>query len=404
MDRKPLYIERVVGTLVGNDTSSDTGMQQYGQVLRPKLFEDFLSTSRGIFTTEPIARSATNDDEAFTTAGAYLLRIIPPANSPARTTSTSAFAMAVSKQGKLFLNIPGSRVEKYASGTKNVSAEVNMDGALKMHLGASKPDNISLHLTLDGAAVFDFRGDTGGAALRFKTHSSYVIESQGVPDNNNLAYSESLQGNRQSFTTADSIENVAGSKATTVNGGYRVLSDRFSVNAHSGMAVNAGGYDFLSAGKTQYQYALAVLETIVLGGKTSTILAGGVTETLLAGAWNTSVVGGAMSTNVAAGAYTVAVASGAVSISTAAGAMSLAAAAGAVSITAGLAMTLTAGLAMNLTAPTAITLTSAQVLIGSPAAPLGVCRGAPMQPPGTPSLDWITGLPLQGAALFRSAL
>jgi hypothetical protein len=31
-----------------------------------------------------------------------------------------------------------------------------------------------------------------------------------------------------------------------------------------------------------------------------------------------------------------------------------------------------------------------------------VARGAPMHPPGSPSLDWITGIPLQGSAMVRS--
>jgi hypothetical protein len=404
MDRRPTYIERVLGTLIGNDTSSDTGLQQYGQLLRPKIFDEFQSTSRGAFTTEPIARSPLDDSEAYTTAGAYLMRIVPPANPAGRSDTISAFAMAVSKQGKLFLNVPGSRIEKYASGTKNISAELNFDGAVKARIGASKPDNIALHLTLEGGAVFDFRGSASGAGLQFRTHSSYVIEAQGVPDNNNIAYSEQLQGARESYTSADSTESVDGAKITNVSGGYSILADRLSANAPSGFGLNAGSIDVLSSGKSQYQYAQQVLETIVTGGKTSTFLAGGITETALVGSWTTNVLGGSMSTTVAAGSYSVSVGSGSVSISTAVGAMTLSAAAGAISMTAGLAVSITAGTSMNLTAPTAITLTSAQVLVGGPAAALGVCRGAPMNPPGSPSLDWITGLPLAGSATFRSLL
>lgn len=404
MDRKPIYIERVLGTLIGNDSSSDTGLQQYGQLLRPKVFDDFLATGPGVFTTEPIGRSAMDDSEAYTTTGAYLFRLIPPPSPAGRSDTVSTFAVAVSKQGKLFMNVPGSRVEKYSSGTKNVSAEINMEGALKMRLGAATPDNIALHLTLEGGAVFDFRGGASGAGLTFRTHSSYIIEAKGVQDTNNVAYSENLQGNRESFTAADSVQNVAGAKITTVNGGYTILADRFSVQAQSGFGLNAGGIDVLSSGKSQYQYALQVLETIVLGGKISTILAGGLTETAVVGARTINVLGGAMATNIPAGAYSVTVGSGAISLTTATGALSLAAAGGAVSMSAGLAMTVTAGLAMNLTASTAVVVTTPQMLIGSPAAALGVCRGVPMMPPGSPSLDWITGLPLQGAAVFRSAL
>ncbi len=404
MDRRPLYIERVMGTLIGNDSSSETGMQQYGQLLRPKIFDEFQSTSSANFSTEPISRSPFDDSEAYTTAGAYLLRITPPANPAGRNDTLSAFAMAVSKQGKLFLNVPGSKVDKYPSGTKNVSAEINLEGALKARIGASRPDNIALHLTLEGGAIFDFRGSASGAGLQFRTHSSYVVEAQGVPDNNNVAYSEQLQGARQSFTSASSSEIVEGSKGTSVSGAYSILADRLSINAHSGFAVNAGSIDVLSSGKSQYQYAQQVMETIVTGGKTSMVLAGGVTETAVVGNWTTNVLGGSMSTTVAAGSYTVSVASGSVSITTAAGGMTLSSAAGAVAVSAGLAVSLTAGTTMSLTAPTAITLSSAQVMVGGPGAALGVCRGSPMLPPGTASLCWITGLPLPGAATFRSLL
>lgn len=404
MDRRPVYIERVMGTLIGNDTSSETGMQQYGQLLRPKIFDEFLATGLSTFTTEPIARSPLDDTEAYTTAGAFLLRIVPPPNPAGRSDTISAFAAAVSKQGKLFVNIPGSKVENYPSGTKNVSAEINMEGALKMRLGAAKPDNIALHLTLEGGAIFDFRGGASGAGLQFKTHSSYVVEAQGVPDNNNVAYSELLQGNRESFTAADSTEAVEGAKITNVSGGYSILADRLSVNAPSGYALNAGSIDVLVSGKSQYQHAQAVTETIVTGGKQSTILQGGITETAVIGDREINVLGGSMTTNVVAGSYTVTVGTGSVSISSALGSMTLSSGAGSVSMTAGLAVSITAGTSMNLSAPASITLTSAQVMVGGAGASLGVCRGSPTMPPGSPSLDWITGLPLMGAATFRSLL
>jgi hypothetical protein len=97
---------------------------------------------------------------------------------------------------------------------------------------------------------------------------------------------------------------------------------------------------------------------------------------------------------VGAGAMSFTTGAGAVTLSTGAGAMSLTAGAGAMSLTSGLAMNLTAGLAISLLAP--------QILFGGPAAVLGVVRGLPAMPPGAPSLDYITGLPLMGSALVRS--
>lgn len=403
-DRKPVYIERILGTLIGNDTSSLSGIQQYGELLRPKIFEEFLSTGSANFSTEAITRTALDDIESYTTAGAYMLRINPPPPPGGRKTSVGAFAAAVSKQGKLFVNIPGSSVEQYPSGTTNVSAEVNMGGALKMRLGAAKPDNIALHLTLEGGAIFDFRSASSGAGLTFKTHSSYIIEAQGVPDNNNLAFSENLQGNRESFTSADSTEQVQGSKITNVSGGYQVLADRHNINATSGFSLNAGSIDVLSAGKSQFQFAQDVTETIVTGGKTSTIMQGGLSETAVVGDRTADVLGGSYTTNVLAGDYKVQVGAGSITMSTTAGSMTLQAVAGSISMTAGLAVSVTAGTTIELSAPTSVTLTSAQVFVGGSGATLGVCRGLASLPAGSPTLDPITGSPLFGSATFRSLL
>jgi hypothetical protein len=86
---------------------------------------------------------------------------------------------------------------------------------------------------------------------------------------------------------------------------------------------------------------------------------------------------------------------------TAAGAMT-ASAGGALSMQATLALSLTAGLAATITSPVAVSLVAPQILLGGPPAVLGIARGLPSMPPGVPSLDYITGLPLLGAAMSRS--
>ena len=75
---------------------------------------------------------------------------------------------------------------------------------------------------------------------------------------------------------------------------------------------------------------------------------------------------------------------------------------GALSVTAGGALAITAGATATVTAAAAVSLVGAQILLGGPAAVYGIARGIPMMPPGSPSLDWITGLPLQGCAVSRS--
>jgi hypothetical protein len=399
--RRIKYIEQVFGTLVGNDLYSGMGQRQYGRVLRPKLFDSFGQVSGGKFSLEEVERGPlAPDTEVNTMAGAYLFRVQPPIGGD----GDQPFAIAVSKQGKFFANIPGSKVEKYTTGdARNISAEINCDGAVKARIGASKPDNVSLHLTLEGGVVADFGSSVSGQAIKIRYHSSYAAEYTGVPDSNDVAYSASYGGTKEEYCASNTVENVAGAKATTVNGGYGIFTDALAINAHSGFSGNYGSLNMLISGKSQYQYAMAVLETIVSGGRASTVLAGAVVQNVLAGAVTYNTLAGATLFNNPAGAYTVNVGAGGIVLNAAAGAIGITAGAGAVSITAGAgAVSITAGLAVTITSPVMVSLLSTQVLLGGPPAVLGVARGIPMMPPGAPSLDWVTGRPLMGSALVRS--
>ncbi len=402
--RRPVYIEHAMGTLIGNDTSSVAGQRQYGQLQSPKIFDDFESTGAGNFALETTPRPPTDDIESFTTAGAYLLRINPP-TPPGQTATTSSFAMAVSKQGKLFVNIPGSRVERYPSGVKNVSAEINCDGALKARFGAATPDNIAMHLTLEGGAVFDFRGGAAGKGLEFRSHSSMNFSTQGPQDSDGdnegagFSWTEDHQGNKYVATTGDNIQSVGGGKQTTVNGQYGIKADQFGLNTTQGTTFNIGQLDFLCSGKSQYNYAQEVVETIVAGGRTTTILAGGSVETIAAGDKSITVSAGAMTLSVPGGAISETAGLG---FTLTAGAAFNISAGAALSASATGALSLTAGLAINLSSPVSIVLNSVQILLGGPAAVLGVCRGTPTLPPGAPTLDPISGAPLMGCAVVRS--
>ncbi len=388
------YIESVLGTTVGNDMTASDGMRNYSRPTKPKIFDDFSSTnSAGSFTMEEVPRSPLDDLEVFTTAGAYLLVIYPP-----HVVSEDIFACSISKQGKVFLNVPGSSVERYPDGTKNVSAEVNLLGALKAYIGAASPSNTSINLTCEGGITANIGSNSDGRAIDVTYHSSVQSNYSGTPDTDNAALTENVSGMKQTFCSGISTENVGGQKTTTVNGGYQVFSDRMNLNLNSGYSINTEDYSGTVGGKTQFNYALAVIENIVGGGKVSTILAGGLIQTVAAGAIVTTAGAGAM-VDTAGGAY--ALTAGGAATYTAGGAISQTAG-GAISQTAGAAVAITAAAAFTATGGAAASLIGAQCLLGGPAAVLGIARGLPMMPPGTPSLDWITGLPLQGCAVSRS--
>jgi hypothetical protein len=399
MDRRMPYIEYALGTVVGNSLNSTRDQRQYGRILKPRLFSDFTTNQAGKFTLEEVDRSPTAPDlESITSAGAMLFRIRPP-----RGVGDNHFIAAVSKQGKLFLNIPGSSVEDYPSGSKNISAEMSLAGALKAYIGASSPDRISLNVTLEGGLHADIGRDAQGNALTINYHSAVMTTYEGNPNENDVVCSTNVVGVKETAISGAEKKTIEGSKQTTVSGQCSMEADRYSVNAFSGASYNFGELNQLVAGKSQLQYALALIETIVLGGKASTILAGGLIQNVVAGAVSYTAAAGAMSFAVPGGAYSVTVGTGAISVTTAAGAVALSTAAGAMSLSAGAgAVSVNAGLALNLAAATTVSIVAPQVLVGGPAAVLGVLRGVASLPPGTPTLDPITGTPLLGSAQFRS--
>jgi hypothetical protein len=265
-----------------------------------------------------------------------------------------------------------------------------------------QPSNTSIHATLAGGikARVGHNTDTGNA-VDVSFGSPVFASYDGAGNADGVGKSDSISGHYQLATSGDIQETVQGAMNTTVNGGYFMQADRAVVNAHSGYSLNAGELNMLISGKSQRNYAQAVIETIVSGGLQRTILAGGAVETILAGGKTVSVAAGATAFSNPAGAFSVTVGAGALSLTTASGALTLAASAGAVSMTSGTAMTLTAGGLLSITAPSTV-ISSANLQLGDATGNLGVVRGTPALPPGAPSLDYLTGLPLLGSALVRS--
>jgi hypothetical protein len=397
--RRRNYIEQVLGTVVGNDPTTSQGMRQYGKILRPQLWTSFNTTTKGKFTLSEVTRSGTGDIESRTAAGAYLLRIYPPQG----TDEDNPFVVAVQKQGKLLVNIPRPTVDRYPDA-RGVSADVNIQGALKLFLGACQPTNTSLHVTMEGGIKADIgRNKDTGNAIDVTYHCG-VKQTFAAPGDDGVSVQQDVKGNVVMGVSGDSIETVGGTKSIQVNGKLRLESDRLNANAHSGASFNVGELSYMVSGKSQYNYGQQVQETIALGGKLSTVMAGGVTQTILAGALAFNTMAGATTFNNPAGAFTVTVGTGGISLTAASGAVAISAGAGAVALTAGAAMTLTASLALSLSSGVSVVVSTPQMLVGGPAAALGVVRGAPVLPPGTPSLDSFTGLPILGSATFRSLL
>jgi hypothetical protein len=398
MDRPRVFIEEVMGTLVGNDAFSTEGMRQYARLLKPAIFDDVFQTGPGKFRLQEVPRAPHEPDlEKDTTTGAYLFRIKPPSRQDVNT----EYGFAVSKQGKVFVNIPGSTVERYPSASKNVSMEANLEGALKAFIGAETTRNASIILDLLGGVIANIGHLDNGKAMEVNFGSSVDATYSGTNDADNMALRVTANGNESKVVSGDSILNALGAIVQTSNGGYSVRADAINHSASNGLNANYGGMSVMSSAKSQFNYAQLVTETIASQGKISTITAGALVDNLLAGARTYNTLAGATLWNNPAGAYSITVGAGAYSVAVGAGAISMVAGA-AVSMVAGAVMSFVAGAVISMVAPATISLLSAQILLGGPPAVNGVCRGAPMLPPGTPSLDWILGIPLQGCAVVRS--
>jgi hypothetical protein len=397
MNPRRVFVEHVMGTLVGNDAYSTQGIRNYGKPLRPQLWTAAGATTPGRMTFEEVVRGQAGDRDVQTAAGAYLLKIL----APLATGDEVPFAVAVQKQGKLLVQVPKPVNDFYGDNVKGVSADVNLLGALKLYVGAASPDVTSVYAKLEGGIKAEIGRNTDtGNSLDVTYLGPVSAKFVGTEDASGNGMSTSVSGGISLSSTGDFTQDAGGSIFQTADGGFVQQADKFVVSATSGYTLSTGGFQQQVVGLSYLTYALLKTETISAGGEVKTVLAGASVETVAAGAKTVTVAAGALA--LTAGAAIAATAGAGMSL-TAGGALAATAGA-AISQTAGAAIALTAGAVMTLTAPVGILLTSTNIQLGGPPGVLGVVRGVPAMPPGMPTLDYVTGLPLLGSALVRSIL
>lgn len=388
------YIEHVLGTVIGNDAYSTQGMRQYGQALRPQMWTHGKAQTAGKFSLETISRGVNGDLDVRTSAAAFLFRINPVEAKD----DGVPFAVAVQKQGKLFVQVPKPSNESYGDNVKGISADINLLGALKLFLGKSSPTSTSLHAKLDGGikATIGRNTDTGNSldiVFTGPVKNNYV----GATDSQGNGLSTNVSGKYSVTVSGDKNIQTGGSVNIVANGGATTKADKIVHQAISGYTINASGFQKTVTGMTYLTYAQLKTETIATGGELKNVMAGAVIETVAAGAKSVTV-NGALTTQVTAA---ITETSGAAIAQTSGAAFTVTAGA-AYSLAASAAVSITAGALLTQTAPAGISLVSTNIMLGGPPAVLGVVRATPALPPGTPTLDYITGLPLLGSAGVRS--
>ena len=401
MDYASPYIEHVMGTIVGNDPYSEMGQRQYGRILRPHLFDDYHQNSPAKFNWEEVDRSpASGDQDIYTAASCFLFKMVPP-----QGTSDNPLIFTATKEGKVVVNLPGSQTEKFPSGAQNISLEAMLHGGIKAYIGAAMPDHLSFNLTCEGGIKLDVGGDKDGNALDITYHSGVKQEFKGVQNLNDIALSEAVTGAKEQSVSGDHRQTTAGNKTVKVGGKYAIKSDILSVNSTNAFNGTYGSESITVNGKTSHKYADAVEEKITLGGYKRSITTGGATDEIVAGGFQRTVLSGDAVHKNTAGDYKVEVTQGAISISTKSGAFDLVTKVGDMSVEASAgSISMTAGLSITLAAKISCTLNAKLVYLGgdSSSATLGVCRGSPSMPNGSPTLDPITGAPLLGSIFVKS--
>lgn len=186
------FIERVLGTVVGNDVRSLEGRRQYGQILRPRLFTS--STSRNGNPGFDVLQADDFNQDDLSMAAAYAYRMRRP-------DGLGELFMSHDREGHVFLSIPAS-----TSGRGNLGAgrsvEADIRGSVKAVLGANTNNKSSLDLDTTGGVALNlgkfstsqrsldafFEGgiqiitrapDANGVALNLRTQGDVMIRPQG---------------------------------------------------------------------------------------------------------------------------------------------------------------------------------------------------------------------------------
>jgi hypothetical protein len=391
----PVYIEDVLGTVVGNDFFTDSGRPLYKRVLGMRVFNN---PDQGIPSSGPAFEpvDTVNRLGVMDAVGlARLFRLYSPYPG-----STNQYVFGITKEGKVLCHIPKTQAGEPEE--KGKSVDLNILGLVKAIIGADENNNnTSVDIRMTGGVNLDIGRLTGGTY----SGASIVLNLQGgIVKNHNADPGTGVADDSRYLGSV--LEAGTGTKMVTWQGS--IINNAGGENAQSGqkitLAAGPGGQATTCMGdlgetvlgNTQKQYvgtqpvmtsyALGHIKTLLTGIDSSTALVGGFARTVVAGTGitDTCTAGNFIST-VAAGNLLQNVGTGNFAVTVGAGNLALTAGAGPMSLTSSLAATLTSGVLASIVAPV--------VAIGAGAVGFAVA-GIPGPP--SPMLDYIVGIPLLG--------
>ena len=394
------FIEKVQGTIIGNDPYTSEGRSKYGELLRPSLF-----TSSGDTEGDPKMEIVTNDaaEREKNLAAASLYRMERP-------DGRGELFFSHDKEGHIFFSVPastakasnlggGRSVEGDLKGSTKItmgandgdseSLDLQADGGFKWNLGTINSSNRSLDVRSRGGISFEATGsDVDGSAFNGKFSGDYGVAITG--DKGESVSGESIEevggtktltaesynqsvgtGNMSTTITGDKQETISGSVNRTIGSGETV-----TIAKPGKGSLNARELDIKSGNKSTKFLAPAEDKiTFTSTGKISRQATGPLSYTMQ------TPTAGQFSTSASSGAYSITMGSGSISLTSGAGVINL-----------------TAGVTVSIQSPN-VSITGSVGLGAGSGAPNAVLGGVPGP---SPHIDYLLGIPLLGNPLVRT--
>lgn len=270
------FIEKVSGTVVGNDPYSAEGRSLYGQLLKPVLFSGPNATE-GEARLEPV-RNARGESEASLVA-AHLYRMRRP-------DGLGELFIAHDKEGHVYLSIPASTSKASNLGAGR-SVEADIKGSVKMVVGTNKNDNESANIHMKGGVKWSL-GTVASTRRSLEMRAGGGVYMKAGRDSGGYSFRGEYEGS-VAMVAEGSMGIAVGGDIKEEAGGLR------SVQAETlREGVGTGGKDVVIMGD-QTTVVKGDEQTSVGGGRETTISTGDEEVTLLKG--DRSLTFGAVATN-----------------------------------------------------------------------------------------------------------
>lgn len=386
----PMVVQ-VLGTLVGNDSQNDR--DNYGKILKPRLFTDPKSIIGQIAEEPCISDSGFNETTSL--ASAYALKF-----------PTSGTAFYVNKQGKYFSNIASStNIDPMGAGE---SAEINLQGHARVSLGSNASKNKSLTLNTSGSVQTNWGFDNDKSRSWDATFRRSVSWNILGPDKDGTSFLLRVTGDVREIIDGTKYSEIKGSVANLVQGASeeRILGKTSNQYIADYNASYGGKKIEVHIGHANQTYSTGVSKSIIgpnlLGGslfsESTQIKSGNYLHKMFLGNKTEEIVLGNHTTKIGLGNRSVSVGIGNYSVSCKLGNINIKTGLGSINVKTNGQVTVEGKLSVSIKSAIKVKIEAPMVDIGKGRPLQGIVTGGPAG-----HKDYLTGLPLVGSATCKAS-